>query len=119
MLDKGIHALRDDRKDHPFVRLNGQAGRWRMTGLTKVVEIPIVISFDDASVRPPVSPLPDRLPGRWPLRLNSDWRGYQPDFGDHWSGDGDAIPGGRDGPGCQGGIGIGAYTVLVFSPDRS
>jgi hypothetical protein len=49
VLDGGIRALRDDLKAHPLVRPGGQAELWRRTGLTDVVEVPIVISFDYAS----------------------------------------------------------------------
>jgi SAM-dependent methyltransferase len=49
VLDAGIRALRDDLKAHPLVRPDGQAELWRRTGLTEVVEVPIVISFDYTS----------------------------------------------------------------------
>ena len=44
VLDEGIRALRDDVKAHPLVRPDGQADLWRRSGLTDVVEVPIVIS---------------------------------------------------------------------------
>jgi hypothetical protein len=38
--------LRDFLKARPLVQANGQAALWRRTGLSNVVEVPIVISFD-------------------------------------------------------------------------
>lgn len=49
VLDEGIRALRDHLKAHPLVRPNGQAELWRRIGLTEVIEVPIVISFDYSS----------------------------------------------------------------------
>ncbi len=46
VLDEGIRALRDFLKARPLVQANGQAALWRRTGLSNVVEVPIVISFD-------------------------------------------------------------------------
>ena len=58
-------------------------------------------------------------PGTWYVRLNSDWNGYSPDFGNQAGYDttagnpfGEA---GRDGLPCQGNIGIGPYSVLILS----
>jgi len=50
VLDEGVRTLRDDVRAHPLVRANGQAEVWRRTGLVIVVEEPIVISFDYASL---------------------------------------------------------------------
>jgi SAM-dependent methyltransferase len=49
VLDEGVRALRDHLKAHPLVWPNGQAELWRRIGLTEVVEVPIVISFDYSS----------------------------------------------------------------------
>ncbi len=50
VLDEGIRALRNDVRAHPLVWANGQAAVWRRIGLVSVVEEPIVISFDYASL---------------------------------------------------------------------
>jgi hypothetical protein len=49
VLDEGMSALRDQRKARPLAWANGQAEIWRRTGLVNVVEVPIVISFDNTS----------------------------------------------------------------------
>jgi hypothetical protein len=49
VLDEGVRALRDQLMAHPLVRPNCQAELWRRIGLTDVVEVPIVISFDYTS----------------------------------------------------------------------
>jgi 1,4-alpha-glucan branching enzyme len=67
-------------------------------------------------------------PGTWRLRLNSDWRGYSPGFGNQPSSDvvaaveqveGQQGAGAaeRDGFPAAGTISIGSYTVLVYSQD--
>ena len=56
-------------------------------------------------------------PGRWRLRLNSDWRGYSDDFGDFASGDVLAMLHDYDGCPAQGSVDIGAYSLLIFSQD--
>jgi 1,4-alpha-glucan branching enzyme len=89
--------------------------RWRAGGPGD--DVVVVVNMANRAFEHYVVGFPAK--GRWRLRLNSDWRGYDPDFGDHWSGDVDAVPGGRDGLNCHAGLGIGAYTVLVFSQDRS
>lgn len=56
-------------------------------------------------------------PGLWKVRFNSDSRLYSPDFNDHFSYDTQALPSGRDGMPCQANIGIGQYSLLIFSQD--
>jgi hypothetical protein len=46
VLDEGISALRDYFKARPLVWANGRSALWLKTGLTDVVEVPIVLSFD-------------------------------------------------------------------------
>lgn len=57
-------------------------------------------------------------PGRWRVRLNSDWKGYSPDFSNQAGYDTDAYGPGRDAMPFSGNVGIGPYTVLVLSQDR-
>jgi 1,4-alpha-glucan branching enzyme len=67
-------------------------------------------------------------PGTWHLRLNSDWTGYSKGFGNHPSADvvANALESGeppdqgaaqRDGFPAAATIGIGPYSVLIFSQD--
>lgn len=53
--------------------------------------------------------------GRWHLRLNSDWTGYDEDFSDHPSEHVDAYDQPRDGFPASGKMKIGPYSVLIFS----
>jgi SAM-dependent methyltransferase len=46
VLDKSIRTLRSQIKARPIVWANGLATLWRKAGLVKVVEVPIVLSFD-------------------------------------------------------------------------
>ncbi len=53
--------------------------------------------------------------GKWKLRFNSDWKGYNDDFSDHPSKDVNAEAGEHDGLPFHGDISIGPYSVLIFS----
>ena len=55
--------------------------------------------------------------GRWRVRFNSDWAGYDPQFGHQDSNDTDAHPGGRDGMPCAASIGLGPYAAVILSQD--
>lgn len=56
-------------------------------------------------------------PGWWRVRLNSDWQGYDHEFGDHPSYDTWAEHPGKDGLPCSGRIGIGPYSAIILSQD--
>ena len=53
--------------------------------------------------------------GNWKLRFNSDWQGYNDDFGGHPSTDVDAEPGECDGFPFHAALSMGPYSVLIFS----
>jgi len=53
--------------------------------------------------------------GVWKLRFNSDWQGYNDDFGNYPSTDIVAVAGDCDGLSWQAALAIGPYTVLIFS----
>ena len=53
--------------------------------------------------------------GTWYVRLNSDWAGYSPDFGNHPSYPTTAASPGRDGLPCSGNVGVGPYTAVILS----
>lgn len=55
--------------------------------------------------------------GRWRVRLNSDWAGYGPDFGDQPSFDTTAGAPGMDGMPAAASLGIGPYTAVILSQD--
>lgn len=56
-------------------------------------------------------------PGRWILRLNTDWIGYSDDFADTDSFDVDAREGECDGMAWSAKIAVGPYAALVYSQD--
>ena len=53
--------------------------------------------------------------GTWKLRFNSDWHGYNDDFGNHTSTDAIAESGSYDGLPWHAAVSIGPYSVLIFS----
>jgi 1,4-alpha-glucan branching enzyme len=55
--------------------------------------------------------------GMWRVRLNSDWSGYDQEFGNVPGYDVEARPGERDGMPCSGEVGIGPYSVVILSQD--
>ncbi len=55
--------------------------------------------------------------GLWKDRVNSDWQGYSPDFGNHLNYDTVSYVGGKDGMGFSGNVGIGPYSVIILSQD--
>ena len=55
--------------------------------------------------------------GRWKVRLNSDWVGYDPEFGNHPGDDTMAEQVKKDGMPCNGKINIGPYSAIVLSQD--
>ena len=55
--------------------------------------------------------------GRWRLRFNGDWQGYNPQFCGTLSGDISAVDGRYDGMPFHAALTVGPYSVLVFSQD--
>jgi 1,4-alpha-glucan branching enzyme len=55
--------------------------------------------------------------GQWRVRFNSDWAGYDPEFGSWLGYDTETHEGGRDGMPAAANIGIGPYTALILSQD--
>ena len=53
--------------------------------------------------------------GSWQVRFNSDWRGYDGEFGDFDSFGMAAEEGPQDGYAWRGSIGIAPYAVLILS----
>ncbi len=58
-------------------------------------------------------------PGRWRVRFNSDWNGYDSGFGNWNSFDVNAVSGSKDGLQYNGSIGIGPYSMIVLSQGTS
>jgi 1,4-alpha-glucan branching enzyme len=56
-------------------------------------------------------------PGRWSLRLNTDWTGYGEDFTGQFSGDIEAEERECDGHPWSAEVAVGPYSALVFSQD--
>jgi 1,4-alpha-glucan branching enzyme len=57
-------------------------------------------------------------PGLWKARFNSDSYNYGPNFANHPTADVKTRGEGSDGLPCSGEIGIGPYTVVIFSQDE-
>ena len=53
--------------------------------------------------------------GEWHVRFNSDWNGYDREFGSAPSGSTTAVAGARDGFAHQAAVGIGPYTAIILS----
>ena len=56
--------------------------------------------------------------GDWRVRFNSDWQGYSADFGSQLGYDTFASDESRDGMLFQANVGVGPYSVLIFSQDN-
>jgi 1,4-alpha-glucan branching enzyme len=54
-------------------------------------------------------------PGRWRVRFNSDWDGYNREFGNFFSYDTEAASGGMDSLPCRANVGVGPYTAIILS----
>jgi 1,4-alpha-glucan branching enzyme len=54
-------------------------------------------------------------PGMWRVRLNSDWVGYSPDFGNHAGTDTSSILGPQDDMPCHASVGLGPYSAVILS----
>jgi 1,4-alpha-glucan branching enzyme len=55
--------------------------------------------------------------GRWRVRFNSDWAGYDPQFGGQDSYDTDTRPGAMDAMAHTASIGLGPYSAVILSQD--
>jgi len=55
--------------------------------------------------------------GKWEVRFNSDWSGYDPSFSNHRAKDVVAKRGKKDGMPFSGIIGIGPYSAIILSQD--
>jgi hypothetical protein len=53
--------------------------------------------------------------GTWKVRFNSDWKGYDEEFGGQESHDSNAVSGGLDNMSHQGHFGLGAYSTVILS----
>jgi 1,4-alpha-glucan branching enzyme len=56
--------------------------------------------------------------GRWRVRCNSDWAGYDPSFGSQHSYDTEATPEPRDGMLFAANVGLAPYSAIILSQDR-
>jgi 1,4-alpha-glucan branching enzyme len=57
-------------------------------------------------------------PGRWRVRFNSDWDGYDPEFETVDSLDADSEPAEHDGMAQRIAVGLGPYSVVILSQDE-
>jgi len=99
-----VYHLDDERKVIAF-------HRWDVGGPAD--DVVVVANFhhdahDDYEIGFPAA-------GTWKLRFNSDWQGYNDDFGNHPSGDVVAESKCYDGLPYRAAVSVGPYSVLIFS----
>lgn len=88
--------------------------RWREGGAGD--EVLIVVNLSAQPVTDYAIGVPSA--GLWKVRLNSDGRAYDAEFGDHFAADCEARPEPLDGCEHRILVGFGAYSVLIYSQDR-
>ncbi len=55
--------------------------------------------------------------GSWRVRYNGDWRGYDPEFSDSFSGDVEPDGVAWDGMPTSGEVSVGPYSAIILSQD--
>lgn len=55
--------------------------------------------------------------GKWKVRFNSDWKGYDEEFTDNFTGEPEAFDGETDGMPCHANVSMGPYSLLILSQD--
>ncbi len=80
-------------------------------------DVVVVVNFGEQSYSSYTIGFPSA--GRWKVRFNSDWGGYSPDFSNELSYDTEAVDAGRDGMPYNGNVGLGPYSAIILSQDRS
>jgi len=88
--------------------------RWKEGGPGDSVIV--VLSFSNASRGLYTIGFP--AGGLWKVRFNSDWQGYDPDFGLQDVFDVEAVEGEYDGMPFNGQVALGPYGVVILSQDR-
>ena len=77
----------------------------------------VVINFRDQALENYWIGLP--AAGLWKVRFNGDWNGFDPEFGNTFTADVEAVAAEQDGQGFKGCLNaIGPYTALILSQDR-
>jgi 1,4-alpha-glucan branching enzyme len=85
--------------------------RWDKGGVSD--DVVIVANFSHDAQEDYVIGFPSE--GAWKLRFNSDWEGYNDDFGNYLSTDILTDRGECDGLPYYASVSIGAYSVVIFS----
>ena len=67
-------------------------------------------SFDEYKIGFPAA-------GKWKVRFNSDWKGYDEEFTDNHTGEPKAFEGETDGMPCHAMVSMGPYSLLILSQD--
>ena len=78
----------------------------------------VVVVANFSAVAYPVYRVGVPRAGRWRVRFNSDWDGYDPEFETVDSNDTDSEPQRQDGFAQRIGIGLGPYSVVILSQDE-
>ena len=87
--------------------------RWSEGGSKDSVMV--VANFRDTTFDQYVIGFPDA--GKWKVRFNSDWKGYDDEFTDNFTGEPEASEGETDGMPFHAAISMGPYSLIIFSQD--
>lgn len=87
--------------------------RWKEGGVKDTTVVALNFSDSDKAVYRIGFP----LPGMWKVRFNSDWSGYNKEFGNYQSYDVEAVADACDGCEWSAEISIAPYTALILSQD--
>lgn len=87
--------------------------RWHEGGSRDSVVV--VANFRDTTIEQYVVGFP--AAGKWKVRFNSDWKGYDDEFTDNFTGEPEAIEGAKDDMPYHAFISMGPYAFLIFSQD--
>ncbi len=102
-----VYHVNDEAKVVAFARQAGEGG----PGDTTLV----LANFANLAHEAYTIGLPG--PGHWQVRFNSDWKGYDGEFGDFESFGMEAVAGECDGYAWHGSIGLAPYAALVLSQE--
>ncbi len=87
--------------------------RWDQGGAGD--DVIVVLNFANTTQLDYTIGLPNS--GTWKVRFNSDWVGYDDEFGDQFTADVTAVAGSKDGMNFKGSLDIAPYTAVILSQD--
>jgi 1,4-alpha-glucan branching enzyme len=85
--------------------------RWENGGSADSVVV--VLNFADKKHEDLILPFPEQ--GLWKLRFNSDWKGYDPEFGDEFAGDTSTLECNENNGEYPARVNLGPYSAVIYS----